>query len=575
MGNPIYVLTQHNNTGRTGANLEEIVLTTSNVNQQQFGKLFERQVDGQIYAQPLYVGNLTLPGQGTHNVVYVATMHNSVYAFDADDPQAASPLWKTSLEPSVPLPDPNIGHASPLEGLKQVLDFLVKHPTSLSTLLGFLAGEVPGVDLSAVLAHFSGYKDIAIEVGIVSTPVISLEHNALYAVTFTKVGNVYAHHLHALDLTTGADKFGGPVRLEASIPGTGDGSVKGSVPFVSHLQLQRASLLLSNDVIYIAFASYGDADPYHGWVFAYHATTLQQMAVYNTTPNGGEGGIWMAGQGPAADNKYIYLMVGNGTFEADASALGNAIVKFSPDLKVADWFAPFNSQILSDADADLGSSGVLLIPDTNLLLGGGKEGKFYLLDREHLGHFNADSDSQIVQSFYISKDHHIHGGPVYWHGPNGPWVYVWPENDYLRAYRLVKGQLQTTPVSQSTTTDPVGVAGGSPGMPGGMLSISANGSTPGSGIVWASHPYRASSALHDAVEGIVRAYDAADLTKELWNSKQNAARDDIGNFAKFCPPTIANGKVYMASFGHGPVGTATPSYHLAVYGLLHALGQTM
>ncbi|MBV8695966.1 MAG: PQQ-binding-like beta-propeller repeat protein [Ktedonobacteraceae bacterium] len=575
MGNPIYVLTQHNDTGRTGANLEEVVLTTSNVNQQQFGKVFERQVDGQIYAQPLYVSNLAIPNKGTHNVVYVATMHNSVYAFDADDPQATSPLWKTSLEPSVPLPDPNIGHTSPFEGLKLVLDFVAKHPLHISTLLGILRGEAPGVDLSAILGTFSGYKDIVIEVGIISTPVISLEHNALYAVTATKAGNEYAHHLHALDLTTGVDKFGGPVRLEASVPGTGDGSVKGSVPFVSHQQLQRVALLLCNDIIYIAFASYGDADPYHGWVFAYHATTLQQVAVYNTTPNGGEGGIWMAGQGPSADNNYIYVMVGNGTFEADASALGNTIVKFKPDLTLADWFAPFNSQVLSDADADLGSSGVLLIPDTNLLLGGGKEGKFYLVDKEHLGHFNANSDSQIVQSFYVSKDHHIHGGPVYWHGPNGPWVYVWPENDYLRAYRLINGQFQVTPVSQSTTTDPANVAGGSPGMPGGMLSISANGNTPGSGVIWASHPYRASSALHAAVEGIVRAYDAADLTKELWNSKQNADRDDVGNFAKFCPPTVANGKVYMASFGRGPVGTNPPSFHLAVYGLLHAADQTM
>jgi hypothetical protein len=562
MTDTLSVLTQHNDNGRTGQNLHEVLLNTSNVNQKQFGKLFTRQVDGHIYAQPLYVPNVTIPDKGTHNVVYVATMRNIVYAFDADDPQAAEHLWKAVLEPSVPLPDPNIGpYSTVIPPLQTFADFLNQPASILSAARGawdeFRQAWSEG--LASVLALLKGgYDNIAVEVGILSTPVISLTHNALYAVTFTKVGNTYAHQLHALDLTTGVEKFGGPVRLEASIPGTGDGSVNGKIPFISNRQLQRPALLLVNDVVYIAFASFGDADPYHGWIFAHNATTLKQVAVYNTTPNAGRGGIWMSGQGPAADsNNHIYFMTGNGGFQEDGSALSNSIVKITPDSALADWFAPFNGVALSAADADVGSSGTLLIPGTNLLVGGGKEGKLYLLDRERLGNFNALSDSQIVQSFYVSKDHHIHGGPVYWNGPNGAWIYVWPENEYLKAYRLVNGQFQTTPVSQITTKTPVDVPGGSGGMPGGMLSMSANGNSAGSGILWASHPYNA-SAEHAVVEGILRAFDASDLTRELWNSKQNASRDDIGTFAKFCSPTIANGKVYMASF----------SGYLAVYSLL-------
>jgi hypothetical protein len=525
------VLTQHNDNSRTGAYLQEVQLTTSNVNPHQFGKLFTCPVDGQIYAQPLYVSNITMADGDTHNVVYVATMHNSVYAFDADNPLAANaPLWSRSLGPSAPLPDPNIG---PLDRQGR-----------------------------------SAYRDISVEVGIVSTPVISLEHNVLYVVAFTKVGNTYAHHVHALDLVTGQE-HGGPVQLEASVPGTGDGSANGRITFTSHRQLQRAALLLANDVVSVAFASYGDMDPYHGWVFAYSATTLP-LAVYNTTPNGREAGIWQAGQGPAADSdNNLYFMTGNGSFTPDAREVGCTIVKLKPNLSIADWFAPHNTVALSAGDQDLGSAGPLLIPDTNLLLGGGKESKLYLVQRDRMGHFNANNDNQIVQSFYVNvpgKDHlthHIHGGPVYWNGPNGPWIYVWAENDDLKAYHLDGGKFQTTPVSTSTTRDPQNVPGGSIGMPGGFMSISANGNTAGTGIVWASHPYN-QSANQAVVDGIVRAYDASDLTKELWNSKQNASRDDIGKFAKFCPPTIANGKVYMASF----------SNKLVVYGLLTSPGDS-
>lgn len=506
------MLTQHHNHRRTGGFLNEVLLHTSNVNQQQFGKLFTRQVDGQIYAQPLYLPNVNIPGQGIHNVVYVATMHNTVYAFDADDPHASTPLWSTSIGPPVPLPDPRIG---------------------------------------------TGHKEIEHEVGVVSTPVISPKHNALYVVGTVETPDIL-HSIHALDLATGQEKFGGPVVISGSAQGTGDGSVNGSITFTSHLQIQRAALLLANGNVYIAFAAYGDRPPYHGWVFAYSADTLQGVASYNTTPNGRGGGIWQAGQGPSADgNNCLYFLTGNGTFLSDGSALGDSFVKLQPDLTLADWFSPFNNNSLDGSDADLGASGVLLIPDTTLALGGGKEGKLYLVDTQNMGKFNPKNDNQIVQSFYVNQNHHIHGAPVYWDGPNGPWIYVWPENDYMKAYQLTNGQFQTTPVSQITTTAPAGVPGGSPGMPGGMLSISAHGNTAGTGIVWASHPYD-KDANNQVVEGILHAYDASDLTTELWNSKENPNRDDIGLFAKFCPPTIANGKVYMATF----------SGYLAVYGLL-------
>ncbi|MEU4301832.1 hypothetical protein [Kitasatospora aureofaciens] len=510
---PVSVTTQHNDNRRTGANLLEVTLRPSNVGPKTFGKVFTRAVDGEIYGQPLYLCQVDVAGVGQRNVVYVATMHNSVYAFDADDPNASAPLWHARLGPSAPMPDPNIG---------------------------------PG-----------GYADISVEVGVISTPVISVDRNLIYVVAFTKEGNTYHHTLHALDLRSGQESLGGPVRIAATVPGSGEGSVNGTITFTSHLQIQRAALTLVNDRLYVAFAAYGDREPYHGWVFGFDADNLQQTGVFITTPDTGLGGIWQAGQGLAADgNGDLYFMTGNGGFRPDGSNLSCCIVKLSPDLKLLDWFAPFNQAFLNgNADLDLGSAGPLLIPNTNLLLGGGKEAKFYLLDTGAMGHFQAGSDSQIVQSFWLTQDHtnnHIHGGPVYWDFQDGPLVYVWPENVPLRAYRFAGGVLQTAPAFTSTTPEPPPFI-----MPGGFLSVSANGSDPDSGLLWASHVLK-DDANHAVVEGVFRVYLASDLTKELWNSKMNAARDDVGLFAKFVPPTVANGKVYLATF----------SGALNVYGLL-------
>jgi hypothetical protein len=560
--NTISVLTQHNDNNRTGANLQEGVLNTSNVNPQQFGMLFKYPVEGHVYAQILYVSNMNIPNKGTHNVVYVATMRNKVYAFDADDPnQANTPLWQRSLEPSAPLPDVNIG------------------PTYV---------DAHGVEHAVDPGGQPAYRDIAHEVGVLSTPVISLQHNAIYVVAFTKVGGGYAHKLHALNLTIGADLPGSPVQISGTVHGA-----SGNISFVSNRQIQRSALLLANDTIYIAFAGYGDKDPYHGWMFAYSASTLKQVAVFNTTTNGkeGEGGIWQAGQGPAADEQgSIYFLTGNGSY-IDGKDFSDCFVKLRPNLTVLDWFSPFNNALLSDNDLDVGSSGALLIPGTDLLIGGGKEGKLFLIPRNNMGHFNPNVENlPQIQDFYIippddptrpydsAKDwrhsHHVHGGPVYWNGPNGPWIYVWPENDVLKAFALVNGRVQATPTpraiagfskpalgvpaSQASHPSLGGIPGTCVGMPGGMLSISANGNTPGTGIVWASHPFE-NNANQAVVAGIVRAYDASNLKNELWNSKINAQRDDIGNFAKFCAPTIANGKVYIASF----------SDFVAVYGLLN------
>ncbi|MGW1077232.1 hypothetical protein [Streptomyces sp. NPDC002537] len=518
--NPLSVTTQHNDNRRTGANLSETVLHPGNVGPATFGRLFGRPVDGEIYAQPLYLSQCPIAGRGPRNVVYTATMHNSVYAFDADDPAASAPLWHVSLGPSAPLPDPNIG---------------------------------PAV-----------YHDIAVEVGVVSTPVIDVRRHVLYVIAFTKEQGAYHHTLHALDLSTGREALGGPVRIAASVPGSGDGSVQGRVTFTSNRQIQRSALTLAGGRVYAAFAAYGDKDPYHGWVLAFDADTLRQTGAYVTTPNTQEGGIWQAGQGLGVDDGgFLYFMTGNGGFRPDGSELGDAIVKLTPGLGLVDWFAPFDNATLERFDIDLGSAGPLLIPGTRRLLGGGKEGKFYLLDTGNMGHFQAGSDSQIVQSFFVvqpdANSHHIHGGAVYWNfrGGGGPWVYVWPENAFLRAYRFAGGLFGTAPASTSTTTDPTGVPGGSPGMPGGILSVSAHGDDPATGILWATHPYR-DNANQAVVEGIVRAYRATDLTHELWHSKMDAARDDVGLYAKFAPPTVANGKVYVPTF----------SGVLQVYGLL-------
>jgi len=493
------ITTHHTDAARTGANLSETTLTVANV-RANFGRLFERKVNGATYAQPLYVAGVQVRNVGMRNVLYIATMRNMVYAFDADAPTASTPLWgPVSLGPYIHLPDPEIG--------------------------------------------WPGFKDIEWDVGVVGTPVIDLGRSALFVVATTKDGNAYAHRLHKIDLRSGALARSAAIAASA-----------GGARFDSRRQNQRPGLVLANDRIYAGFGGYNDRTPYHGWIIAFDPETLAQREVFCSTPNEvqGEGGIWMAGEALAVDGAGdLYFMTGNGSFNGtgnNPTDFGTCFVKLLPDLRVVSWFSPFNNASLGQggADADLGSAGILLIPGTSLLIGGGKEGKFYLLDQKNLGGFHAGSDSQIRQSFFVNQNHHIHGCPTVWTGPMGTFVYVWPEVDVLRAYRFA-GDRFVSNTSGQVLPAALGTTGFTPGMPGGFLSISANGGRPGTGIVWANHPW-AEDANQKIVDGVLRAYDASNLN-EIWDSRNNRARDDFGNFAKFCPPTVTNGKVYLPTMG--------------------------
>jgi MYXO-CTERM domain-containing protein len=505
------VLTQHNNNERTGAYLTETTLNVANVNSSSFGKLFSRAVDDQIYAQPLYVPGLAIPGKGTRNVVFVATVADSVYAFDADDPAAHDPLWQVNL---------------------------------------LRPGEAPpnAADISAACGI--NYRDFSGNMGIVGTPVIDPAAGILFVVARAKdASGHFVQRLHALHLETGLDRPNSPAVISPSVPGTGDGGT--TVTFDPLRQNQRAGLLLSSGTVYITWAAHNDCTPFHGWVAGYDADTLKPASIYNVTANGSEGGIWMSGQGPAADSDgYVYVSTGNGT--TDATNLSDSVIKLTPSLSVASSFTPYNFADLSANDLDLGSGGVLLVPGTSLAVAGGKTSVLYVVDRSNLGGLNLGlSDSQIVQSIVIGAGH-IHGSSVFWGGSAGEFLYVWTEEDHLKAYRFDRGagQFQVPYFAES----PVAVPGG---MPGAMLSLSSNGSAAGTGVLWAVHPL-SGSAIHSVVPGILRAFDASDVTHELWNSEQVSALDSVGRFAKFNPPTVANGRVYLATF----------SNQLNVYGLL-------
>lgn len=540
----VEVLTQHNDSARTGQNLSETSLTPSNVSVTGFGKLFSLAVDGYVYAQPLIVSGLTVNGV-THNVVFVATEHDSVYAFDADTNTGANanPLWHTSFLNS----------------------------TSATTVT-----TVPNPD--------TGSWDIVPEIGITGTPVIDLSTKTLYVVAKTKEvtnsnGAVsYVQRLHALDVTTGAEKtsFNSPVVISASVPGTGDGSVNGVVSFDPLRQHNRPGLLLLNGVVYIGFASHGDNTPYHGWVLGYKASTLQQVVVHNSTPNGktdssgypiGAGGIWMAGSGLASDGSSLFFITGNGTFDSTLNGngfpsqndYGDSFVRLGANGAVADYFAPYNEYALDDADADLGSGGVLLLPNEtgstahpHLLVGAGKEGKIYLVDRDNMGHFNSSNDNQIVQEI-ANAIGGVWSMPAYFNDGTTKWVYYQGTGDVLKAYSIANAQLSTTPVYQSS--DYVGYPSSTP-------SISANGTS--NGIVWTIQ----TDGYGNSSPAILHAHTASNVSTELYNSAMEGDRDQAGGAVKFAVPTIANGKVYVGAeyeldvYGHGqfvPTPTISPN----------------
>jgi hypothetical protein len=366
----VSVTTYHNNLARSGSNLNEVFLTPANVNPDRFGKVFSHPVDGQIYAQPLYLPAVKIPGRGIHNVVFVATEHNSVYAFDADsaDGPNGDPLWRVNLT----------------------------DPTTQETVV--------------TPADAMNCPAITPELGVTGTPVIDVSTNTLYVVAMTKRDYLLFHRLHALDVTTGAERVGSPVIIEASYPGKGEGGFASSpVKFDAYFHKNRSGLLLQNGIVYTGWASHCDSREYHGWMIAYDAKDLHQVAVFNATPNANQGSFWMGGAAPAADAEgNVYAISGNGEFDppANGANFGDSVVKLSSsELKVIDYFTPFNQLNLDKADLDLGTSGALLLPDNvgsaahpHLLICAGKEGRIYLLDRDRMGQFNAGGDSQIVQS---------------------------------------------------------------------------------------------------------------------------------------------------------------------------------
>ncbi len=497
------IYTFHGDAMRTGLNASEGTLTPTNVNSTTFGKLFSLPVDGQVYAQPLYVAGVRIAG-GTHNVLYLATEHNSVYAFDADT--AGAPLWKVSLGP----------------------------PTPSCLVQARVLQIVP-------------------EVGITSTPVIDPSTGTIYVVAETAENNTPTFRLHALDITSGVERSGSPVIIQGAVPGAspfqsdGAGHVVFSPGANSLNQIQRSALLLANGNIYVAFASHADINPYHGWVFAYDAHTLAQTAVFNTTPNGtgseqGKGGIWMSGGGPAADGSgNVFVAVGNGTFDANTGGtdFGDSLLKLSSSLVVSDWFTPFNEATLQSQDKDLGSSGVLAVPDqsggpAHLLVSGSKGTGLYVVNRDNMGHFNAAGDTQIVQ--FLSSVGRVFSTPGYFNGT----VYVGAAGEAPKAFTLSGGKLNLA------ATAPTAIS-----WPGASPTISANGAT--SGIVWvldsSAFGGRPSScsAQPSAGPAVLHAYDAANLGHELYNSNQAGSRDGPGGAIKFTVPTVANGKVYVGT----------------------------
>jgi hypothetical protein len=503
---PTDVLTYHYNVYRQGVTVQETTLTPSNVNSTAFGKVGFLTVDAHVDAQPLYVNEQFINGS-LNNTVYVVTENDSVYAFSAN---TGRQFWMVSV---------------------------------------LRSGETPSDD--------HGCSQISPTIGITDTPVIDKmagAHGAIYFVAMTKdsSGN-YHQRLHALDLATGAELFGGPTEIAATYPGTGDGSQNGMVIFNPGQFAPRAGILEFGTTLYFAFTSHCDARPYTGWVMAYNARTLAQSSVIDVTPNGNEGAIWMTGDGLAADESgNIYFLDGNGTFDTTLNSsgfpimgdYGNAFMKLtnaSGTLQVSDYFNMYNTVQESDADEDLGSGGVLVLPDLtdnngvvhHLAVGAGKDTNIYVVNRDNMGKWNPNNNNQIYQELQGALPGGEWAMPAYFNNT----VYYGDVGDNLKAYAISNAMLSTTPTSQTTTSFEY---------PGTTPSVSANQSS--NGIVW---------AVENSSPAVLHAYNASNLAQELYNSNQAGSRDQFGPGNKFITPIVANGKVF--------VGTQTG---VAVFGLL-------
>ena len=489
--------TYHYDTARTGQNLSETILTPSNVNSSSFGKLFVISVDGRVDAQPLYLTQISIPNHGTHNVLYVGTEHASVYGFDAD---SGTLLWQVSM---------------------------------------LAAGETTSDD--------HGCGQITPEIGITSTPVIDPKagpHGTIYVVAMSKdgAGNYY-QRLHALDVTTGAEQFGGPQNIQASFPGTGDNSSGGNVVFAPGQYAERAGLLLLNGIVYTGWTSHCDTRPYTGWIMGFDQSTLAQVSVLNVTPNGNEGSVWMSGAGLAADTSgNIFLLDANGTFDSALDAngfpsqgdFGNAFLKISTTnhgLAVADYFEMFNQGAENGSDEDLGSGGALVLPDftdslghtRHLAVGAGKDSNIYVVDRDAMGKFSL-SKNNIYQQLQGALSGSVFSMPAYFNNT----VYYGAVGDNIKAFAVSNAQLAVTPASQT---------GNAFGYPGATPSISADGTS--NAILWAAE---------NGNSAVLHAYDATNLSHELYNSNQaSGGRDQFGAGNKFITPMITNGKVYVGT----------------------------
>jgi len=527
----VNVTTYHNDNSRTGQNTQEAILTPANVNSGQFGKLFSVAVDGRVYAQPLYLSNINI-GAGTHNILYVATEHDSLYAIDADQ---GTVYWRISLIPS--------------------------------------GGST--VNSSSDLAC----GDLVPEVGITGTPVIDTSTGTIYLVAKAKVNGSLIQNLHAIDVVTSAEKFGGPVPIQAAVPGTASDGNGTTVSFSPHFENQRAALLLENGHVVIGWSSHCDISPWHGWIMSYSASTLIQEAAFNTSADGSANGVWMSGGGLAADsNGNIFFSTGNGTWNGTTD-YGDSIVKLGPpsggNFPVLDYFTPYNQSSLAGGDTDVASGGLVLLPalpsGQQLLAQMGKEGRIYVVDINNMGKYcvNADppcrgSDPNIVEEI-PGATAGVWGSPAYWNGSVYWGAASQGTPDNLKAFSFNandSGRVSTSPTSESLRT--FSFSAPSP-------SISANGNT--NGILWGlDNSAYGATCSNGANCQLLYAYDATNLANMLYNSGQAPNNRDVpGGAVKFATPTIANGKVYVGSqlqvSAYGAISTAptaaTPTFSMA------------
>jgi hypothetical protein len=500
------ITTSQYNNARTGADLNETTLNPRNVNSRTFGKLFALPVNGDVYAQPLYLSRLQLPGRGKHDVVFVATEHDSVYAFDAAE--KTSPLWRVDF-------------ADPAKGM------------------------------TAVPARETHCPFINPEVGITSTPVIDPKQGVMFVLARTKeqtsgTGPQYVQRLHALNVTTGKELSGSPVMIKATVTAQDRAGKQHEISFDPLIEQPRAALLLVDGTVYLTWGSSCDAGDYHGWVMAYDAQTLQQKAAFNTSPNAKESGIWQSDTGPAADgNGNVFVVTGNGEFEAaNDHDYGDTILKLALNegtLLVRDYFTPHDQEILSKKDQDLGSGGPILLPEQkgshpHLAIVGGKDGNLFVVDRDHMGQYHSGSDD-VVQTVKLKGA--LHAAPAYWDQN----VYVFGDGDVLQQLAVRDGTLEPAHSGNFAPVDP-----------GATPTISAN--TDRDGIVWTIST-RSWEVIPESL-AVLHAYDAADVSRELYSSEQNSDRDRAGISVRFTIPSVANGRVY--------VGTRS---EVDVYGLLH------